>query len=405
MFSIADQMLLSGMNFVIGLLFIQFAPKAEYAIYTQLFGIWLLLSMTQNALVQTPLISLHARYEGAAKKQLMRQSLYGLIALGLLSALIMLIASLFAADWGISAAPALPAFALMLFSMSLREFMRQLAFIQQRADLAFALDLIFGTLFAIGIVLNLQHLHADVVLLSMGLGSAVALLAAARFPGYRCENPHALKATFSLLWERGRWALPGVLVMWAVTHSYVYFASALISLEAAAELSAARLFAIPLNILFISWISVYQPRAGRWIHEQDWPHLWHIIRRSLGIMLGLIALYFLSMSFLLELFISWIMRDDYRYTFELALLWIGYFSINGLRWIASASLSSGGEFKTLFHYSFSSLLIALPGMAILAIYGDERWMMLGLIGAELLMALLTWQDILRRYRRPQHPSA
>src|SRR5213079_151583 len=78
-----------------------------------------------------------------------------------------------------------------------------------------------------------------------------------------------LRRAARLLVGQGKWTLPGMAVTWGQTTGYAYIVAWFLGSAAVAELSAARLFVMPLNTLMTAWGRIFVPRAGALLATGD----------------------------------------------------------------------------------------------------------------------------------------
>jgi len=72
--SLIDQVALSGLNFVIGILLIRWVSKDEYGLYTTLFSAGILASTLLDALVGTTITTLAGPLEGSDRQRLLARA-------------------------------------------------------------------------------------------------------------------------------------------------------------------------------------------------------------------------------------------------------------------------------------------------------------------------------------------
>src|SRR4051812_40784449 len=267
--SMLDQMLLSALNFLIGATFVALSPKEEYGSYVLVFGFLLLLSSIQNALINTPLTANGSKLLGDERNRFI-ETMYRsqtaacavvAVALGLGVALWP------SGDRHGSLALGAATF-VAVFGSWMREFRRTEGFLRQAPREVLWGDLKYAALCCIGLaseILLRKKLSAPGALALVGLAGIVTSVRIPRFRRLVSENESAVPP----LWPQVRWTVPNVVVSWAQGNSFPYFVAMLAGSRGVADLSAARLFLMPLSLLSVAWARVFQPSAGERLAASD----------------------------------------------------------------------------------------------------------------------------------------
>lgn len=391
--SIVDQVLLSGLNFAVGMCLIRFGTKSDYGLYSQLFAAGLLAVGVLEALIGSPLTTLapqmSAAQQAVAIRRLLRFQALGGALLGLLMGAV--------SAWvvatqvpEVSAGPVGLAFALFIVATTLREYRRTVWFIQAdlpsllRSDGVYVLSALAGG----GLLILTDQANAAHVLLTLSLAHGLAWWAGrAPAPVPPDTAPEPWRHTLAQVWDKGRWAVPGTAVGWLGNYSFLYLASALSGVEAAAEVSASRLLLVPVGLMVVAWSRVARPVAGRLIHARDWSGLNRLGWRSLGgievLSLAYIGLLWLGLPWLQ----AHVLGAKYQGINTLVLAWGGYFVVSVARTIATTWLVSIGAFRQLFIEGVVVVLVMLVVASLLI----PRW---GALGAVLALIVMEAVDTL-----------
>lgn len=352
--SVVDQVLLSGLNFAVGMCLIRFGSKSDYGLYSQLFAGSLFAVGLLEAVIGSPLTNLAthlpADQQALTIRRLQRwQAMAGvLLGLGFGGAAFWVV-------WeGVPEVEPLPvglAFALFVLFTVWREYRRTVWFIHSDlrslllSDGVYVLSALLG-----GACLAWTHqVGAASILVVLGLAQALALTAGQRPASVPPGTPMpSRRETFSAIWDKGRWAMPGMVVGWLGNYSFLYLASAMSGVEAAAEVSASRLLLVPVGLMVVAWSRVARPLAGRLIHARDWRSLNRLSLASLGGIEILSMVYVVGLLLALPWLTAHVLGAKYQGINTLVLAWSAYFLVSVARTIATTWLISIGAFRQLF---------------------------------------------------------
>jgi O-antigen/teichoic acid export membrane protein len=391
--STLDQALLSAINLAIAVLFIRFAPKEEYGCYTLVNGLVLLVGGVQAALVTTPLTANGARLVGAAQEQfvavvLRLQTLLGLGFAALLAAGIWLHGAGGGAGAGLLAVGA----ALAALGTWMREFQRTAQFLRGHTGRVLACDVLFAALAASGLLaLWLAHgaLSAASVLAVVGLaalapGLGLLALGAPRGPAGEARR------VVRLLIEQGKWTLPGMGVTWGQNTGYAYVVALLAGSAAVAEVAAARLFIMPVNLLVTAWGRTFMPRLGALHRDRGLERVRALCRRSARALVALGVLYLVALAGFFALGGARLLPAKYGGLGLLVAAWGAFVVANTVRSVASVTLLSQASFRAVFHFSVVAAAASLALTVVLVRLCGTVGAVWGLCGGEVILAWLSW---------------
>lgn len=402
--SIANQILLSALNFLVGLYLIRLGTKETYGLYSQLFAGGIFAVAILDSLLGSPLTTLAPGMTTTLRQHVMRQ-LYqcqqvaaaGLALLfGLATSLLLIWQEAHPSPWLVGAA-----FSFFVFASAIREFQRTLWFIDAQVARVFRMDATYVLLAGIGgsLLIWLDEVNLIATLLVIGFANCIAFLPTTP----QVENPGQvdlpkIQTTLLDMWDKAKWILPGTLVGWAGNYSFLYLSSMLVGLAAAADISAARLLLIPISLLVVAWSRVARPQAGKLIQQEDWKKL-----NRLGV-LSLVSIEFLAMAYILILIVGlpWlqthILGPKYLTITPLVWAWGVYFIINAARSITTTWLVSLGAFRPLFFVG----ALCLPIILLIAI---NTMATMGTMGAIVALSILEFIELIigliliSRYRK------
>lgn len=405
--SIVDHMMLSGVNFLIGLVLIRFATKETYGLYSQLFGVTILTTSLLEAMIGTALTTLAARVTDAERVFLVARAfrLQMVIALAFATACgVGVYALSFYTPFVESVGGLALVFFALILTLSCRECCRTALYLQSRPEVVAVMDLGFVASTVLGGVAVLVFDHASVTgviaLLALTNGLAAAYFAAGLLwpANYRDGSPHS-NHNFRALWSLSRWALTGAIVAWLVNNGYLYFAGGLLGVAALADLNAARLLLVPVSIVAMAWVRVARPMIGRWIVAKDWRHLARFNLRSTLAMLIFAVLYLGLLMWAFPWLAQNVFGEKYQHVAELLLIWGLYFALNCARNVGTTTLISFGAYRATFWQGLGSVPILVSGCLLAIPKFGVRGALGAMIFVEVFELLTNWFYLLPKARR------
>ena len=391
--SLVDQALLSLVNLAVGMVFIRFSSKVEYVIYAQITALVLLTTSVQSSLINSPALTLLPRARLHIRNRL-AASLFALQAVlsivfatlfGILTLVSPAIVSLGFAGAGLAGA-----FALVVWTAWLRDFVRYQLFVQLRAGACLKLDVLYTLLCTAGLLLLIikQAVAAHWVLFMMGLAGAITTLPwlfktdiEFHFNGSEIRN--ALRDVVAL----ARWSVAGGLVSWVFGNGYVLIAAQVAGADATAEIVAARLFVAPLGMAYLAWANVFRPRASHWIAEGRTGMVSRVSNAAVAGITAGVALYVVTLLFVYPFLETHLLGAKYRGLFADILWWGGFFLASGVANIGTGVLVALGKFNNTFFAAAAGCLVSVPLMFLLGGSLGKHGILLGLTIGEVVTAL------------------
>ncbi|MBC7702100.1 hypothetical protein [Aquabacterium sp.] len=396
--------MLSVSNFLIGLAFIKFATKHNYYAYSQLIGYVALTLAIQAALITTTALTLLPRKQGP-DRDAATNAFFGLQLF--LSTSLALLGGLFL--WSLPAAismeaigfPLALAMVLMVLSSWLREFLRNVQFINSRADLCLQQDVAYVVLLTLGVaaLVFAQRVRADEMLLVIsgaGIVSALPWLHKAGIrPVFGRQNWAGL---WGEIWPLARWALPAGLVAWASGNGYLLIGANVLGPELTAEIVAAKLFMAPLGMMFLSWGNIFRPKVSHWLSVGAVHDVARLTRLSILGVAVVVVFYFLALVVAYPLLESQLLGEKYKgLQFDIA--WWGLFFIaSGVSSICNGLLMAGGRFRQSFYAALVSSVCSIPVMYASGLMLGKHGLMLGAVLGEASYAAVLYFGMWRMLR-------
>jgi O-antigen/teichoic acid export membrane protein len=364
--AVIDQGLTSGVNLVIGLLFIAFGSKSDYGLYAQLFALAMLSQALYSALISSPWATLGPKYRPRRARwlaahlfrlQLGVAALLGMLAFAALTTLAPLIAPP-ELSLGVAAA-----FAALVPALWLREFAREFFFIQLRPAPALVVYALFAALCLLPLAAAAWAQHID----SATVFAVLALACAASgFWGLRrarlspLANHGRSGPALASTWRHSRWTLPSVVLSWGFGNAHLFVAAWVIGAAATAELAAAKLLVMPAGVCVLGWSNIFLPYASRWLGRGELAHLGRMLAFSLLGLWSIILVYAVTLWLGYDMLLAYLLGEKYAGLLPLAMIWASYFileaAVMGNNWI----LAAAGEYRLLFCYACVSFAITLP---------------------------------------------
>jgi O-antigen/teichoic acid export membrane protein len=271
----ADQGLISGSNFVIGILLARWLSPEQYGAYAVAFAVFLLLTMLYQSLLMEPM----AVFGASAYRDCIRGYVKALLRLHFATALLIFFFLSISAEVALKFGPrnglpgalvgvALAGPLVLLLALTRQTFYLQLSPAPAACGALFYCALTLGGLCA---AYRFHLLSPMSALLLMGLG---ALGASALLLTYRVLRlPSSISApSLRNIWRRhwhyGRWALASAGLMWIPANIFYPLLSSLSGMVQAGELKALMNFATPMLQAYGALFALLLPYAAR-VHARE----------------------------------------------------------------------------------------------------------------------------------------
>ena len=283
--AVVDQGLISGSNFVLGVLLARWLPAQEYGAYAIAFAIFLLVSLLYQALISEPMTVFGA----STFRQELRDYLRKLLRLHAAVSVVIIaslgLAALVTHLWSPHSrlVPALMAVSIaspciLLFWLARRAHYLQARTAGAAAGAAVYCLLVFGLVVLVNRVVGLSTSRAFFVLAGAALLTSVFLFASLE------SMPSAGQVTFGETWRRhwayGRWALAGAVATWVPANMFYPLLGGAGGMSQAAEFKALMNFVLPVGQIAAALALLMQPHAARVFHQKGYAAV-HDLTRSL----------------------------------------------------------------------------------------------------------------------------
>lgn len=263
-FSLVDQAVFSGANFLLNVLLARWLVPAEYGAFAVVYALFLFLSGFHNALIVEPMSVLQPAQQSTSLTAYLERVFWahsGLtVCLGLLIACATFLVdsqALRAALWGL----ALTVPVILLFWL-----FRRADYVRTRPESAIRGSMIYAVVLLVGIFAAWERgwLTPFTALITMGCGSFLACGAAWHWLGLRRAAVAkelvggGIGALAREHWQYGRWIAVANVLSLALTQIQTVVVAALISLDAAGALRAMQTFSFPMSqaVMAISFVGL-----------------------------------------------------------------------------------------------------------------------------------------------------
>jgi O-antigen/teichoic acid export membrane protein len=270
---VLDQILLSGVNFIGGIVMIRYTSDVSYGQFVLAQSAILLLVSAQGAWLSGPVTMLAAAksadlrarmigFLGASQTRLLRRAALVLLSIPL--------AAYLSGIWSAINSLASAGVILAGWAALQREYRRSVLLIYSRPRGMLAADTVYVITLLLGIALAvlISALAGPVAIAALGAaGWASALLAhrlLARDPGWASGDAGPFWQEIRTI---GLWSLVGAAIYWLFAQSYNYVLATRLDLTAVANVNAARLLIAPVFVFMYGINNLLMPTASKWLAE------------------------------------------------------------------------------------------------------------------------------------------
>lgn len=326
------QAILSGANFIVGLILIRRTSDLQYSYYVLAANGLLLFSALQTSFIQPYIVTNITRMELAGRRDLvgglMRANMrWAPVLCGTLIAVTVGL-------WGLNAIDReqalLVAFAFAAGGIGLgRELLRVTLFAYRRplevlwADLAYVALLIAGAFAA-----TLTSQPAAVTVAMLGLAGLIGrVILSQGLWRYEPWNRGSKEAVLQKIAELGTWAIIGSGIHWLLIQGYGYLVAGVLDIRHVAAIAATRLTLMPVFVLSGGVSMLLFPMTSRWVNDLGTPAA---VRRLVLLVIALSAValcYMAAMWVMRDWIFSVILKKQFAQRDELLLLWSAVFLV------------------------------------------------------------------------------
>lgn len=395
----ADQMLISAMNFSIGLFFINFAPKDDYGFYSIAFASILFITGLSNAVITTQMTVNAADRPEDLRDAYCYEMLLAQVAISLpavFSALCFVWLLCTLGVVGTGTAQFMAAVAFSCLGVLLHEFFRRLFYLRFKPQLVLLLDLVRILLLGGGVCIFLKSgLLLDfhfMMIAAYGLSAC-----ATGYIGYKMAWTSAggsLAAAWKSLseaWAQGKWATAGVSATWLQNQSYTYLLALLCGPGAIADANAARLFFAPIAMLTTSYAWIFMPKLSLMRGKGEFATIADLSKKTVALIVVAVVCYSVLVFSFKNPVLDNFFPSKYRHITPFIGAWMLYFLFQAVRTNSSVILQVLKKFKII---TISSVFISLGVIAacvVLIHFFGVLGNILGMAAGEMVLAIVLWR--------------
>jgi O-antigen/teichoic acid export membrane protein len=366
--TVIDQVVVSGANFLVGLLLIRHTSDFDYGMFVLVQSAITLLISAQMASLSSPLAVV-----APAKPPALRRLMIGalefsqrrLLRRASLLVLIVPVLGYFLHYWTALESLVVALGVIACWTALQREYLRGVLLIYAKPHLMLRADLVNVAVLLIGAAIAAYGPKPAVLWAVAALIiSALAGTAAARHS--LRDDPGFTRGDASEYWRELRplavWATIGAMTYWIYNQSYNYVLASRIDLTAVADVNAARLLLMPTIVLTVGVKTLLVPTAAAWLAESS---IGRLIRRLLLFATGIVIID-LVYCLLVWFYRDWLSNDLMHKTIGnrdlLLILWAILSLIALYRDLLQTGLFALRKFKPLALVTALSAIVSLTVM-------------------------------------------
>jgi O-antigen/teichoic acid export membrane protein len=389
--SVFAQGILSITNFSIGILLAKFASKEEYGIFVLFFSFIGFLSGFHNAFFTSPLMVLAGQKEDSERTPYVvsisiARNYFYVPVLILFSASLVVYNLYVLHDTTYIMLSVFISLIIMMFTA--KEFQRTVHFTLLNTNVVFWMDFVMMvTVFAgIFIPLFLNKVNALTGLLVLCAGYTTSYGYAKIRNPYRDKSKLILKKAVKENIKYGKWLILGIFSSIFQNRAYIYITTAFLGLSALADLSASRLFIMPMSLLSGSVIKIMIAKGSIMISKNEHTKFKKFIIYFMATLSAGCILYIVIILMLSDTLIGFL-GSKYLNTKGLIAFWGIYVLIVTLKSMLTASIIVYKRFKAQAIYDLIGAVIVIVSCFILVTYIGSVGAIISLIAGELIILL------------------
>jgi O-antigen/teichoic acid export membrane protein len=270
--ALADQAMVSGANFLTGILLARYLGIEEFGRFTLVWMAVIFVNSIQHAMINSPMMSLGPKRPEAEASPYYGAIIVQMVVFAFFTSFLLLmgvwLSGVLFPEWQVEGL-ALP-LATAALAFQFQDFLRRYFFTRGRAAAAFVNDAIryMGQIAVLTWLFMSFHEHISTarVLWLIAIMAAVATTFGA-FLVERIEvNPKILRTTVSRHWHFSKWMTGSALMQWTTGNLFFIMAGVLLGASAVGALRAAQNLINVINILFMGLENILPARAASHFH-------------------------------------------------------------------------------------------------------------------------------------------
>jgi O-antigen/teichoic acid export membrane protein len=381
--ALADQAMISGANFLTGILLARYLGVTEFGVFTLGWAIVLLVQSIQSSVVIAPLMSIGPRqsehertnYIGSVVVQQAGFAVFStaLFLFGIWAAdLLFPNLNLDALTWSLGAA---------VLVSQVQNFVRRLFFTYGRGLVAFVMDFVryAGQVLILAWLLRTFHMDAASAFWTMSGTALASTLLAVSFLERVTFDRDNLRTTFFRHWAFSKWLLSSDLMRWATDNLYTFVAAGMIGAAAVGAIRATQNLVGLTHILTQGLENVVPPGAARRLREDGKPAFLQFLKRVTifgSCIVGTIAV---VASAAPEFWLALIYGKEYAGSGYLVVWWSVCYFLHFLVQQIGVGLRTIEQTKAVFWAQLITTIISVVSVYPLIYAFDEVGVMIGFV--------------------------
>jgi O-antigen/teichoic acid export membrane protein len=406
--ALIDQTMVSGVNFLTGILLARYLGIEEFGRFTLVWMVILFVQSIQHAALHSPMMSI-----GPKQRDADSPAYFGAIFIHLFVFVSIVSISLFIGiQWVESVFPEWhmeglgSPLALATFAVLLQDFLRRYFFTKGQSVQALTNDS-FRYLGQIAILIGLfvffeSSMDTANVLWVIAIIALAATVHGAFFIGKVEVNIPTLREVTQRHWHFSKWLTPSAMMNWTTGNLFILVAGMFLGTLAVGALKAAQSLMGIVHIIFMGLENVVPIRAAKYFHEEGKDALRGYLKRTAVIGGGVTAVIALVAAMMPEFWLNLVFGQEYQgygfllqwYAANYLLIFLSFPLRSGLRAIEQPK----AVFWTYIWMTAYSLIAVYPMVKSFGLTG----VMLGIVIANLIQVLGQWYFLNRTFTAHSH---
>jgi O-antigen/teichoic acid export membrane protein len=407
--TMADQAVVSGVNFLTGLLLARWLGIFEFGIFSIAWVVVLFVFSLQYAMVSAPMLSIVSKIEDSERPTYFGSVVLQHVLFTAVSGILVWLGVTASGQFfpGLGLDPyALPLMAATVAFQS-RDFLRRVFYASDRHMAAFVLDVFAygGQLAALVAMVSIGNLDIISALWTITAVSGLAVLGAAFGIGRLRFCPRGLVAVARRHWQFSRWLAASALSNLFVDHFLLVLSGALIGPAAAGAMKAAQNLMGIAQLMFFALENIVPVRAGWHFYNGGIDALTEFMNRVVKWSVAMTALIVMLFATHPEFWLQLVFGDEFVGYVILVRLYGACFLLKSLGFAFTAGLHAIEDTQPIFVACCSAAALAFavtyPLLAQFGVTGAAA----GAVIVEALMVIIIISGFLVRARRQRFQHA
>ena len=270
----ADQMMVSGTSFLLGILLVRALGLENYGIFALLWMVVLFALGINQALISKPMLSLAPKMSPADSSQYLNNILILQVGLSMLIASVGILLWMFASDlpFEIPHQSFIPILSGLLFFQMAHDFYRKRCFIEDRIYLAFVIDAILclGQLSLIAFFWFQDQLTLELTLTLVLIASIASVIIAAFSYSIKLNRIPSMILDWKKQFNYSKWLLGTAILQWFSGNYFIIIGAAIIGPIAVGALRMVQNIMGFFHIIFLSLENIAPIEAARQLSVGGW---------------------------------------------------------------------------------------------------------------------------------------